>query len=416
MSVRSELEVFFECEQPAFLDQLTPTLLHHARTGDVFDQAVIGGYCWLADRVSELCALDAELLFLCEEAADGFNPCDSSPFTSVTGGCLALINGAKEAIDRGDSDFDEVIVALMRLEQEITAAQEMSGRIILMEHVRDEILAHRPGGLELIKQIINSLSVIEQLTWLVECRRLGKVGLDFVRQQFPTADGSVRLRDLMRLAANQPALMYAPDLTKLVSYSNSMKLLPLSTDAFQLALAMMRGLDFPLVARERMLERFALPRTLRPEVLSVVDVYDFGLRRVVIAPEHREDCRRCKEEHYSFGFIIEHDLGAVVGTAMSTARESLCSPGIGMPALRDRIAAEIVRRWETTPGVRIDDPSYDLSLAGVCHEVEGPFLMAVLLAWDGLASPDDGPKSVNGKPAPRSLGRPSRRRSTRAPA
>lgn len=293
----SSLERFIERERPDLTSVLSERRREQARKLDAADQAVLGGWCDLVRHV--VVAFDADpgaaVLARYAEAAEGYRPTDRArgrPLLAAYYG--AFVSGAMADLQRGEQvALDGAKAALLEAHRG-QGSGEVPGRDAVAGAVITDL---RSAGLSdaQVEQGVVAVFPWQRLLWLAGCR------------DAPGLDEGERLAYLLRLAANQPVLGDWPALSRFVP-DRAEKVMPLSADAYRRFRRDGIPDDPALVSRlawEILNERHYLL-----EGISVVEVDELGIARVILSPEIREG------EGFRCGVMVDHTVGSIAAEVL----------------------------------------------------------------------------------------------------
>jgi hypothetical protein len=381
---KSELETFIERERPDLGELLDP-YREQARTLDVYGQAVLGAWCELAHVAQRSHFLDdggegIRSHYASESA--GYEPSDpDSDRLIVPVWFGATLNGLAEDLESRRVRVDELQASLEQLHRVLEQAGELHGSIyggapfgMVFRDALEAGLEPEEAG-----PAVACAMPWQRLAWLTECRMRGGAVLARGRAEPIMGDSHEQLAYLLRLAANQPGLGNWPELARFVP-KRAEGLLPLSEKAYRRFRR--EGIpDDPELA-ESLVEEIINRRHYVLDSMSVIELEELGVQRIVIAPEERpESMVEGYEPAFVAGFLVDHVAGAFAGTITiggetSDARHA----NIMVPAILERAGAEI--EAETAPEW---DDSRDLS---AFREAMAAIELLLLSAWRDLVVPD----------------------------
>jgi hypothetical protein len=189
-----------------------------------------------------------------------------------------------------------------------------------------------------------------------------------------------QLAYLLRLAANQPGLANWPELARFVP-RRAGGLLPLSERAYQ---RFRRGgiPDDPELGN-RLVAEIVEQRHYVLDTISVIELDELGVKRIVLTPEERPDATITgSQPHFVLGFLVDHAVGAFAGTITLGGEETVAGTGhravLMVPAIMSHL------RNEDGPANE-DEDEYGMR---VLHEAQAAIELLLLSAWRDLVVPD----------------------------
>jgi hypothetical protein len=383
---KSELERFLEREKQELLIELEP---HRelARGQDVYGQAVLGGWCGLA-QVARRTGLAGErgeqLIDSFQLEANGYAPSDDDPDREVIPSfCNATLNGVVEDLGDGEvrlGELRESLENLLRIVDRYGGPQTSMYGAATFGMVLGDLFRE---GFEPQEIAPAAACVIpwQRLLWLVECGMRGGAVLARGRGEPIVGDPSEQLTYLMRLAANQPGLGSWPELARFVP-KRAENLLPLSEQAYKRFRR--EGIpDDPELA-ERLVTEILERRHYTLEAMSVIELEELGVKRIVLTPEERPDTMvRGHNPQFIAGFLVDHAAGTFAGSITLGDDSALAIHGrravVMVPAILDQTSREMA---EHEPDVA--DPR---DVAHV-HEAQSAVELLLLSAWRDLVVPE----------------------------
>jgi hypothetical protein len=189
-----------------------------------------------------------------------------------------------------------------------------------------------------------------------------------------------QLEYLLRLAANQPGLGNWPELARFVP-RRAENLLPLSEQAYRRFRR--DGItDDPELA-ERLVTEILERRHYVLDAISVIELEELGVRRIVMTPEERPDAMvEGSNPQFIAGFLVDHVAGAFAGTITigddSAAQVHGRRAVVMVPSILEQASAEITST---------NDADNEHGMAQL-HEAQAAVELLLLSAWRDLVVPD----------------------------
>lgn len=383
---KSELERFLEREKQELLVELEP---HQelAREQDVYRQAVLGGWCGLA-QVARRAGLASEqgeaVIESFQLEADGYQPTGDDPDREVIPSFFnSTLNGIVEDLESGEvrlAQLRESLENLLRLVDRYRGPQtSMYGAATFGQVLRE--LFNEGFHPREIAPAAACVIPWQRMLWLVECGMRGGAVLAKGRGEPIVGDRFEQLTYLMRLAANQPGLGSWPELARFVP-KRAENLLPLSEQAYKRFRH--EGIpDDPELA-ERLVTEILERRHYTLEAMSVIELEELGVKRIVLTPEERPDTMiRGHNPQFLAGFLVDHAAGSFAGSITLGDDSALDIHGrravVMVPAILDQTSREM------------DEHSADISDprdVAYIHEAQSAVELLLLSAWRDLVVPE----------------------------
>jgi hypothetical protein len=385
MVTESDLERFFSREHRELLDELDP---HRslARELDVFGQAVLGGWCELAASVRGVNEPMAEpLLEFYAAEADGYAPDDPDPEREVVAICFGTtINGTVEDLTSGSIRLGELCESFAWLHELIRThgggTVSIYGTGMFQQIIRD--LMPRLE-IEEVAPALGWLIPWQRLAWLSECQLRGGAVLSRSRGEPLIGDEREQLTYLMRLAANQPGLANWPELARFVP-RRAENLLPLSADAYRRFRR--DGIPDDPALSDRLVDDIVDRRHYVLDTISVIELDELGVKRIVLAPEeHPDRTITGAQPSFHLAFLVDHAAGSFSGTITLGDEDTVTHTGhravLQIPAILGHLGDEL-------PNERLASDENGADSMAIFHEAQAAVELLVLSAWRDLAVPD----------------------------
>jgi hypothetical protein len=374
----SLLERFLASERPDLLGELDP---HRelASSLDPIGQAVLGGWCELALAVREgFLDSEAPLLASYREQSSGYAPDDPDPERFVVPIFFgAIVNGIAEDLVEKTVRLDDLSSSFATLHEAMTrGGGSLYGTAVFAQVVPDAI--ELAGSPELAAPAASSIVPWQRLAWLSECKLRGGAVLARDRGEPLVGEPEEQIAYLLRLAANQPGLSNWPELARFVP-RRSESLLPLSDVAYRRFRR--QGLPSDPDLSNRLVEEIVEARHYALDTISVVELEELGVRRIVLTPEEKpEPSVIGAEGSFHCAFLVDHDAGTFTGTA--SLGDEATAEGFGrravvmIPAITQHAAGE--------PQARSEDREWGLD---AFHEAQAAIELLILSTWRDLVVP-----------------------------
>lgn len=371
----SALERFFEAERPELLAELAPHRRFLSSAG-VLDQSVLGGWCELAFSLRQLAETGhLELFDFYREQAVGYSPSEPDPERLVVPIFFgAIVSGALGDLESGELHFDDLLGSFSRLHELLQVHGQggsVYGSAVFAQVVSDAV--HEMGDPALAAPAAVLLVPWQRLAWLTECRLRGGAAIVRGKGEPLIGEDDEQLAYLLRLAANQPGLSNWPELARFVP-KRAVDLLPRSEAAFDRFRR--EGLSDDPALADRLVEEIVVDRHYALDTISVIELEELGVRRLVLTPEERPEASAVgTTADFHCAFLVDHAAGTFTGTA--TLGDEDTKTGFGrravfmIPAILERAATS---RNDTGP------PNV--------HEAQAAIELLVLSSWRDLVVPD----------------------------
>lgn len=370
----SALERFFQAERPELLDQL-PLVQALLPEADPLTQAVAGGWCELAAALARKLDSEAEIFDLYEEQAIGYFPQDPNPERMAVAVYFgAIVNGALGDMHNRELQLDDLLAAFGDLHSFLQAHGQNSsiyGPAVFGQVVSDAI--QQTGDPALAAPAAAAVFPWQRLAWLTECHLRGGAVLTRGRGEPLMGDEDEQVSYLLRLAANQPGLANWPELGRFVPKRAS-DLLPRSEAAFRRFQE--EGLSDDPALADQLVNEIVEDRHYALDAISVIELEELGVRRLVLTPEERPD-RSAVGTSASFlcAFLVDHVAGTFTGTA--TLGDEEIKDGFGRRAVF--MIPAILERAATLSDARATD---------AVHQSQAAIELLVLSSWRDLVVPE----------------------------
>jgi hypothetical protein len=386
---KSDLERFYERERQELAVELEP---HRAvaRDVDVWGQAALHGWCELAFTVRRSGVLGEHgeaLLSFYNVDSDGYAPDDPDRDREVVPIYFgSTVNGVAEDIDSGtvrvDALRESVETFLQLMDRYGGSGGSLYGAAVFAQVMLD--LRREGFELEELAPVAALIIPWQRLVWLVECGMRRGAVLTKGRGEPLIGDGFEQLAYLIRLAGNQPGLGNWPELARFVP-RRAENLLPLSEQGYRRFRR--EGIpDDPELA-ERLVSEIIERRHYVLDAISVIELEELGVRRIVITPEERPDRTMVKDANPQFiaGFLVDHVAGTFAGTITigdDSAKQVHGRRAVVMvPAILDETGRELEALGVESSGESADDLAH-------LHEAQAAVELLVLSAWRDLVVPE----------------------------
>jgi hypothetical protein len=384
---KSDLELFYERERQDLAEDLEP---HRAlaRELDVYGQAALAGWCELAQVVhrSDLTGeRGASLLEFYKLDSAGYAPDDPDPEREVVPIYFGTtINGLVEDINNGSVRVDELRNSLANFLQLMDRYGGSNGSLYGAAVFAQVLSDLRQEGFA-IEELAPAAALVipwQRLVWLIESGMRQGAVLAKGRGEPLVGDSFEQLAYLLRLAANQPGLGNWPELARFVP-RRAENLLPLSEQAYRRFRR--EGIpDDPELA-ERLVSEILERRHYVLDAISVIELEELGVRRIVMTPEERPDSM-VKEANPQFmaGFLVDHVAGTFSGTITIGDDGAKKLHGrravVMVPSILEQEGRELEALGVDSSGA-VDDVAH-------LHEAQAAVELLVLSAWRDLVVPD----------------------------
>jgi hypothetical protein len=369
------LESFFRAERPELLDQL-PLIQPQLEKSSPLDQAAMAGWCEFAALVDEMLEIDLpEIVALYEDEAEGYFPQDPDPDRFVVPIFFgAIVNGTIRDLKNGRLQLDQLLASFADLHQLLQRqghGGSLYGSAVFAQVVSDAI--SETGDAALAAPAAALVVPWQRLAWLTECHLRNGAAIVRGKGEPLVGDAEEQVTFLLRLAANQPGLSNWPELARFVPH-RAENLLPRSEAAF--ARFREEGLSDDPVLADRLVEEIEVDRHYALDTISVIELEELGVRRLVLTPEERpEGSAVGTSASFHCAFLVDHVAGTFTGTATLGGEET--KEGFGrravfmIPTILERAAALSEAKGQ----------------AGV-HESQAAIELLVLSSWRDLVVPE----------------------------
>ncbi len=380
--MKSDIECFIEAEYSFLAKDFAP-YKQLALSFDVFDQALLGGWVELMAAVKAfLWKSDDELVEFYRDQADGYRPFEPdshrnlavSYFTAAVVGVVDDLENDEVSLDSAYQSSAELHEVVRRHGQ---SSQPLYGSRFVHE-VLDDAYTYE-FEMESIAALVGCVIPWQRLAWLSECKLRKGAVLASGRGTALLGEKADQLTYLMRLAENQPGLGNWPELASFVPrYSSS--LMPLSKKSY---LRFRRdGISSDVDLCNRLVDEIVNHRHYVLDSISIVELDELGVRRIVMAPEERPQVRTMvgsiPEVHTAF--IVDHSEGSFFGhiTLGDSDGPRLANhrATVMLPALMRHMAHESEGHGNS------EDP-----VAEAVHEAQAAVETLILSTWRDLVVP-----------------------------
>jgi hypothetical protein len=382
----SALERFLANERSELLELFNPEKRELAMGSDVFGQALLAGWLELAARFLRLDAARpgfAEELF--GDEGEGYTPAeDGDPERDLVPLIFGVtLNGLGRDLERGTLGLEE-LRSTLRLMIEAVGRRGAAGMLYgaaIVGQVMADTLAIAGEDYELAGRPLLCVPAWQRLVWLAECELRGGAVLVPGRSELLVGDEDEQLAYLLRLAGNQPGLSNWPELSRFVP-RRAAGLLPLSEAAYHRFREL--GIpDDPALAN-RLVEEIVSERHYVLDTISVIELEELGVRRIVLTPEEQpQTMLRGADARFLLGFLVDHEAGSFVGNATLYGESQLerrsHRAAFSIPAVFERATEEAAARTEGSDSLDAGERAVHEALAAV--------ELLVLSAWRDLVVP-----------------------------
>jgi hypothetical protein len=379
----SALEQVLPRERPELLDVFEANR-GLSRELDLFGQAMLVGWLELADRLRERELSEEVLEYVREISEEGYNPAgvdDDRLLTAV--GFGATVHGVLEDIESGgEARLQELAELLAGILGAIDkqAGGNAYGESGVFAQVMQDALENGYDVTEMGAAFV-LVPLWQRLLWLGECAYRHGAVVTPGRSEPLVGDEEEQLTYLIRLAGEQPGLAGWPELARFIP-RRADGLLPMTEEAYRRFRRDGIGADQELSARlaEEIVER----RHYTLSSVSVIELEELGIRRIVLTPEEQPLASVSgKEAAFHLGFFVDHAAGGFYGRAqvfteplsdLDNRRALVTAPAILEQAvLHDDLP-------DTRVSVRTIPPAVEEAIAAV--------ELIVLSAWRDLVVPE----------------------------
>lgn len=378
----SPLERVLPRERPELLEMFEPNR-GLSRELDLYGQAMLVGWLELAAHLkSRELPLEA-IEYFTEIAEEGYSVSGDRDRLLTAVGLGATVQGVLEDIDSGGearlqelADLFAGILGAIDKTSGGNAYGESDGSTQVLTD------AHEYGysAVELAPVFV-LVPLWQRLLWLAECAYRRGAVVTPGRGEPLVGDDEEQLTYLIRLAGEQPGLAGWPELARFIP-KHADGLLPMTEEAYRRFRRDGVGPDPELSARlaEEIVERrhYTLPS------MSVIELEELGIRRIVLTPEEEPlPSMTGNQAAFHLGFFVDHAAGGFYGRAQVFAEPLNEFDGrralVTAPAILAQAAHEAQAREEDAGGRRMP-PAVEEAMAAV--------ELIVLSAWRDLVVPE----------------------------
>jgi hypothetical protein len=380
----SSLERVLPRERPELLELFEPNR-GLSRELDVFGQAILVGWLELAARLSED-RLSAELADYCAEiAADGYSAAGDDPDRFLTAvGVGATVNGVLEDLRTGGEarlqDLADLFAGILGAFDKHPSGNAYGEAGVLQQVMLDVLQSgYDPIEMALLFAVVPAW---QRLLWLAECAYRRGAVVAPGRGEPLVGDEDEQLTYLIRLGGEQPGLAGWPELARFIP-RRADGLLPMTEAAYQRFRKDGIGADHELSVR--LAEEIVHRRHYALSSVSVIELEELGIRRIVLTPEEQPLAAMTgNQAAFHLGFFVDHVAGGFYGRAQTFAeplaefdnRRAL----VTAPAILEQAAV----LDEETAGAHANGRKIPPAVEEAIAAVE----LIVLAAWRDLVVPE----------------------------
>jgi hypothetical protein len=383
----SALERVLPRERPELMGVFEPNR-GLSRQLDVFGQAMLVGWLELAMRLSDEERVSDELVdYSTELSNEGYEPADDlDPDRSLVAIAVGTtVNGVLEDLGAGgEARLQDVADLLGGVLSAIDRQRGGNpyGEAALTADVFTDVRQYDYDfiGLAMLFPLV---PLWQRLFWFAECAMRRGAVLAPGRGEPLVGDEEEQLTYLIRLGGEQPGLAAWPELARFVP-RRADGLLPMTEEAYQRFRRHGIAADPELAARlaEEIVER----RHYTLSTVSVIELEELGIRRIVLTPEEQPLPTMTGEQAaFHLGFFVDHAAGGFYGRA-TVFSEPLEGAGgrralVAAPAILQQAAQHLPDfDGAETRSMRVLPPAVAEAIAAV--------ELIVLSAWRDLVVPE----------------------------
>lgn len=380
----SALERVLPRERPELLDVFEPNR-GLSRELDVFGEAMLVGWLEFAAKLGRLGLSEESLEYINEIADEGYNPSGVDEDRLLTAvGFGATVKGVLEDIEAGGEarlqPLADLLAGILGAIDKSPTGNAYGEASVLMQVVMDA----RQNGYEPVEMasVFPLVPLWQRLLWLGECAYRRGAVVTPGRGEPLVGGREEQLTYLIRLAGEQPGLAGWPELARFIP-KRADGLLPMTDEAYRRFRKDGVGADPELSARlaEEIVER----RHYTLSSMSVIELEELGIRRIVLTPEEQPlPSMTGKQAAFHLGFFVDHAAGGFYGRAQvfpdPLAHIDNRSALVTAPAILEHAALEAGDADEADTGAGVIPPVVLEAIAAV--------ELIVLSAWRDLVVPE----------------------------
>jgi hypothetical protein len=354
-----------------------------SRELDLYGQAMLVGWLELAGRLKER-ELPVEVReYLTGIAEEGYSVSGDADRLLTAVGLGATVQGVLEDIGAGGEarlqELADLFAGILGAIDKTSSGNAYGESGVLVQVATDAAeYGWRPVD---IAALLVLVPLWQRLLWLAECAYRRGAVVTPGRGEPLVGDDEEQLTYLIRLAGEQPGLAGWPELARFIP-KRADGLLPMTEEAYRRFRRDGVGPDRELAIRlaEEIVER----RHYTLSSMSVIELEELGIRRIVLTPEEEPlPAMTGNQAVFHLGFFVDHAAGGFYGRAQVFAE-----PLDDLDGRRALVTAPAILAQAAHEAQMADGGAGNQRIPPAVEEAMAAVELIVLSAWRDLVVPE----------------------------